>query len=288
MSQPEPRPGALTTARPQIPVAHRAGIQRRLARRALLATLGASALLAACARGSENTSDNRTAVPASPAPSGPGILNPPRTARPVASGALSRQRAEGFLRRFTLQSGELPVSLEQINAGFKDMVELAGAEQDAPAARRRLEGWDVVLGYDATFGATRNAQPGATGGQVRGARQEAFLFQAPAGATGYLAYLSGQLNALVQAPNSTRVITQKVETIDDLQLGEEVLVRRASGPSIEVPGVEAVAWTVAVRRGAAAFLLTVAGTGAATDRLARDLAQRLDERLAAALAAGGP
>jgi hypothetical protein len=71
-----------------------------------------------------------------------------------------------------------------------------------------------------------------------------------------------------------------------VQLGDETIAWRTAGPAAAPPGAEAVRWAMVVRRGAAGFLLVVEGVGAAPDRIAVELARRLEGRTAGAIQAG--
>jgi hypothetical protein len=109
-----------------------------------------------------------------------------------------------------------------------------------------------------------------------------YAFADAGAARDWLTALAPTVPAMAEGAILNRLTAPNVERIGDLPLGEEAQVWRAGASSPVAPEPDAVVWAIAVRRGAAVFVLTVDGTGAAPDALARELAQRLDRRLTAA------
>ena len=234
----------------------------------MLLCLGGSLLVAACSRDRERTRATETPTPTlfAATPTAAAIARPPQTPQTSDPPAI-RGRAEAFLRRIAPTDADLP-------AGFapRPPAVLDGAVTGPPGAA-------PVLGYRSAFdGPSAGAAP--SGGRAEGVTHMGYAYSDPATARQGCDERIAELGAIAQGaltmPNPT------VMQADGLQLGDRAATWRAGDPA----GTGPVAWALAVQRGAACFTLVVAGTGTAPETLARDLAQRLDQRTAAALQAG--
>jgi hypothetical protein len=237
--------------------------------------LGGLLTLAACSRGDGTAERQLTPTPTlfvatatvpgiSGTPQAPQGSEPPR----------SRTRAEAFLRRIAPTDADLPPGFAKPNAAFKDGTQLAEGLPDPTTAKERLDRAGLEIAYESSF--QREAGGAGADGEARVVTHIGYAFATPAGAQ---AFFDQSVEGL--EPAARALIAGPAEGVTagraaDLSLGDEAVAWRASGPS------EAVGWVIAVRRGAGSFLLTLNGTGPAVDRLARDLATRLDQRLAAA------
>jgi len=142
-----------------------------------------------------------------------------------------------------------------------------------------------VLTYVTTFqGEGDPATP--PGGKVLQARHTGYAFPDRQAAAGWFSEVAPRLREAAGARTSRNPGAPRIERIDGFMLGDEAVAWRASTPALRVPGMDGVSWVIVVRRDAAVFELNVDGVGDATDLFARDLARRLDQRMAAALAAG--
>ena len=237
--------------------------------------LAAVLILAACSRdgGTTRTETPAAATPPPIAPTAPGILNPPRTAQATAAPA-ARSRAESFLRRIAPTEADVPANAEL--APRPDL-------REGPPPATGSAG--PMYSYETNFNLPGGG-PVPSGGLVLGVRHTGFAFPDVTSAQANFETVSQSLAGDAAGGLLNRVTDPRTERISDLELGEEWAAWRASGPGAGSPGMDAVRWAVAVRRGPAIFTLIVDGAGGAPDVLARDLARRLDQRLAAALAAG--
>jgi hypothetical protein len=225
-------------------------------------------LLAACSRDDGSSSGQvarqsptPTLFAATPTP--PAIARPPQTPQLGAGTATPRTRAEAFLRRIAPTDADLPPGLTAQPPSFRDTSMLGPL------------GPSVVLSYWTTFDQpVRQSEPTP----VRAVHHAGYAFTGADAAQGSFEELAMSLRAAVEAAASAPA--QQVEGSGRLDLGDQTVVWRSVGPQ------ERATLGVAVRRGAAAFTLLVSGTGTQNETLARDLAQRLDQRTAAALAAG--
>lgn len=234
-------------------------------------------LLGACAN--DKRSAGGTITPPTPTlfaatPTSAAIARPPQTPLTTPPPA-NRTRAEAFLRRIAPSSADVPAGAAEQPTRFLEGPQLTPADTTPVFSQE--------TGFDWTGG-----NQGPPGGQVLSVRHQGFAFATEQSARAGFSTLSDSMQAGVRGGLLNRVQDPKLERIDDLRLGDETIAWRASGPGAGTPGQEAVRWGVAVRRGGAAFTLIVDGTGAAPDTLARDLARRLDQRLANALPSGWP
>jgi hypothetical protein len=210
------------------------------------------------------------------------------------SGDPRRARAEAFLRRIALTDADLPTGFGEPVVTFRDSAQLAGllprsatpGGTDEATIQARMERAGLVLAYEARFELPASAEhPGI--GAARQIQHTGYAFTSADGPRSRAHLGAGESVALMaQSLVAAQGGNVRVEQVSDLRVGDETLAWRASGTPMSDPGAEVISWAIAVRRGAGAFLLQIQGTGAGTDRLARDLAGRLDQRLAAAHAAG--
>jgi hypothetical protein len=224
-------------------------------------------ILAACSRssGSSRSVDRQSPTPtlfaATPTP--PAIARPPQTPQLGAGTATPRTRAEAFLRRIAPTDADLPPGLDAQPPSFRD------------AAMLGPLGSSAVLSYGTAFDQAIR-QSDAT--PIRAVSHAGYAFVDADGARQSFEELAASLRGAVEAVASAPA--QEVAGSDRLDLGDQRVMWRAVGAE------ERVTLGVAVRRGAAAFTLLVSGTGTTAETLARDQSRRLDQRLAAALAAG--
>jgi hypothetical protein len=242
-----------------------------------------AAFLVACRRDGDSARATPTAEPtlfvatASPA----GIANPPQTARPATETA-TRGRAEAFLRRVALTDADLPLGMGDTETTLRDAAALAALDMDPAASQARLQRAGFVLSAE-----TRAENPRPTSlpadGLIYRLSHTAYAFTRPDGATPWSYLPAGPASLPIRAGQllSGRAASVRVEAVNDLRLGDETLAWRAQGAALGTPGLELVGWAIDVRRGAGSFLLLVDGAGPAVDRFARDLAARLDQRMAA-------
>jgi hypothetical protein len=216
----------------------------------------------------------------------PGIAGPPRTPQ-ATEPPRERSRAEAFLRRIAPSEADLPPGFGKPETSFKDASQLATLRPDPAAERDRWDRAGLVLSYESSFG-SEAGEDVPPEGVVREVGHIGYAFATAEGADALLDETSAQLATTAQALIDQRTAGVQVERIEDLRLGDETVAWRVSGPSEALPNVEVVAWAIAVRRGAASYVLTLHGAGPAVDRLARDLAPRLDQRLAAAVPSAWP
>ena len=246
-------------------------------------------VLTACTRGDDNPrADQQPAVTGTPTSVGlpitatpPGILGPPQTAV-ASSPPLDRQRAEALLRRIAPTTADLPPSLAAQPPAYRTAGEVQPGDPfpPDPAAAGRP---GLVLLYRSAF----EIAPGADTAErdiVISVEHTGLVFDSPDAARAHLAHLAATLSPVLYGRAGNRAQQLAVEPLTGLQLGEESHAWRASGPGtashfgdrqLSVVGV-------AVRRGSVTTLLVVDGAGNAPETLARALAARLDQRLAAA------
>lgn len=238
--------------------------------------LGGLLLLAACSRG-----DGAVEGRLSPTPTlfvatatVPGISGVPQTPQ-GSEPPRSRTRAEAFLRRIAPTDADLPPGFAKPETAFKDSAQLDGGQPDQATVKERWDRAGLEVAYDTRFSREADGAAG-TGGEVRSVTHTGYAFATPAGAEASFGESIGELEPAARALIAGSADEIAAGRDAELSLGDEAVAWRASGPS------EAVAWVIAVRRGAGSFLLTLNGTGPAVDRLARDLATRLDQRLTVA------
>lgn len=216
----------------------------------------------------------------------PGIAGPPRTPQ-ATEPPREHSRAEAFLRRIAPSEADLPPGFGKPQTSFKDAGQLAALRPDPAAEGDRLERAGLVLSYESSFdGQTGDDVPPE--GVVREVDHIGYAFATAEGADMLLDETAASLATTAQALIDQRAGAVGVERIEDLRLGDETVACRASGRSAALPGVEVVAWAIAVRRGAGSYVLTLHGAGPAVDRLARELSPRLDQRLATAVPSAWP
>lgn len=217
-------------------------------------------VLAACSRGADRArvaTPPPTATAAAIAPTASGILNPPQTPRPIADDA-ARQRAEAFLNKIALQEADLPPS-------FTRRADAHGAVRP-PTQPSRL-----TLSAATAFG--QDQPPGSASAGVQQVAHTGFVFVSADDARQFIRDLGSMVLNAADGGHPERV--------DAPRLGDEAHAWR-------VQTADGVTSIIAVRRGPAVFAVTVQGSGSAPETMARDLAHRLDQRTAAALAGGGP
>lgn len=262
------------------------------ARRGVQAVCGALAglsLLTACSRGDGNPrADQQPASTGTPTSTGlpitatpPGILGPPQTAV-AASPPLDRQRAEALLRRIAPSAADLPPNLAAQPPAYRAAAEVQPGDPFPPdpgAAGRP----GLVLLYRSAF----EIAPGtdAAGPEtVLSVEHTGLVFGSADAARAHLAHLAATLSPALKDRAGNRAQQITVEPLSGLQLGEETHAWRASGPgTASLSGERQLSIVgIAVRRGSVTTLIIVDGTGSAPETLARALAARLDQRLAAA------
>ncbi|MGD9890455.1 MAG: hypothetical protein AB7R89_21145 [Dehalococcoidia bacterium] len=236
-------------------------------------------LLAACSRGEDSAERALTPTPTLFVATAtvPGISGPPQTPQ-ASEPPRSRTRAEAFLRRIAPTDADLPPGFAKPETAFKDGGQLAEGEPDPTTAKSRWDRSGLVLAYESGF----ESEAGGTSpadGTVQTVTHTGYAFATPEGAAAWFDEAAGGLEPAIRALIDGQTGDIRAEQISDLTLGDEAVAWRVSRPS------EAVGWVIAVRRGAGGFALALDGTGPAVDRLARDLATRLDQRLAAAAGA---
>jgi len=226
-------------------------------------------VFAACSRGEKAAEPTASPTPTLfvATPTAAGIANPPQTAQAGPGTATPRTRAEAFLRRIAPTDADVPAGFVPRPAEAQDPASLGPA------------GAMAVLSYTSGF-------DGPSDGSIQDVRHAGHAFpDVPAAQQGFreiAASLPAAARDTILLPNPM------VEVMDGLQLGEERAAWRASAPAQGSGGAEPVVWAVAVRRGAAVYTLLVSGTGSAPETFGQELAQRLDQRTAAALPAGWP
>jgi hypothetical protein len=206
----------------------------------------------------------------------PGISGPPQTPQ-ASEPPRSRTRAEAFLRRIAPTDADLPPGFAKPETAFRDSAQLAAGQPDPTTAKERWDRAELEVAYESRF--QREAGGGGTAaadGEVRSVTHTGYAFNSPSGAEVFFDESAGALEPAARALIAGQADAVTAGRAADLSLGDESVAWRASGPS------DVIGWVIAVRRGAGSFLLTLNGTGPAVDRLARDLATRLDQRLAAA------
>ncbi|MGH2585250.1 MAG: hypothetical protein ACRDJE_10085 [Dehalococcoidia bacterium] len=226
-------------------------------------------MLAACSSGEKAAEPTASPTPTLfvATPTAAGIANPPQTAQAGAGTATPRTRAEAFLRRIAPTDADVPAGFTAQPPTAQDPASLGPA------------GAMAVLTHTSSF-------DGPSDGAIRGVRHTGYAFtDVPAAQQGFreiAASLPAAARDTIHLPNPM------VEVMDGLQLGEERAAWRASAPAQGSGGAEPVVWAVAVRRGAAVVTLLVSGTDAAPETFGQELAQRLDQRTAAALPTAWP
>jgi hypothetical protein len=233
-------------------------------------------LLAACSRGDDAARGTQTPEPTAFVATAtvPGIAGPPQTPQ-ASEPPRDRTRAEAFLRRIAPTEADLPPGFEKPETAFKDSGQLAGTNSDPAAAKERWDRTGLIVAYESTFERAAGA-PAAADGAVQAVTHTGYAFATPDGAGSSFNEMAAEAEAAARALIDAPAGEVHAGRAADLSLGDASVAWRASGPS------EAVGWVIAVQRGAGNFLMTVRGTGPAVDALARDLATRLDQRLAAA------
>jgi hypothetical protein len=204
----------------------------------------------------------------------PGIARPPQTPQLGAGTATPRTRGEAFLRRIAPTDADLPPSF---TPGPLPSFE-EGPQQGVTSVQ-------PVLTHVTTFQG-EGGPPVPASGEALQVRHTGHAFSSEQAAGGWLGDATPRLREAAGAGTSRNPGPPTIERIGGLALGDDAVAWRASTPALGVPGMDFVVWMIAVRRGSAVFELRVDGVGEATDLLARSLAQRLDQRMAAALAAG--
>lgn len=262
-----------------------ASLSRRRAGYCLL--LGAL-LVTACSRGGDKAPATSAAVPSSNprvaiSATVAGITNLPQTPRPTAE-TLSRDRAEAFLTRITPTSADLPPTLQAGPATARDRSQLAALDPNAALLRQQYDAWGLTLSLESPFAVTQQRSP-APNGEVLRVTDSAVVFASADGAKQYLSALGPTMSqrALLLIKDRIPTVNAAPSRATDLPLGEESVAWYARDPASGSVG-----WAIAARRGPAVYLLLLDGTGAPVDELARALAMRLDQRLAAALSSGAP
>ena len=230
--------------------------------------------LSACSRNGNKTRDLASPTPTlfAATPTVPGIARPAQTSTIGPGTATPRTRAEAFLRRIAPTDADLPPGSTPEPSTVQE-----GPHSQTDARTLYI----YQTGFDWPGG-----PPVPPGGVIFGVRYTGFAFADADRAPANFGQLAESTRAAAVGGLLNRVQDPRAERVDDVSLGDETFAWRASGPGAGTPGSDAVRWAITVRRGAAAFTLVVDGAGAAPDALARDLARRLDQRLAAALAAG--
>lgn len=233
-------------------------------------------LLAACSRGDDAARDTRTPEPTAFVATAtvPGITGPPQTPQ-AGEPPRDRSRAEAFLRRIAPTEADLPPGFEKPETAFKDSGQLAGASSDPATAKERWDRAGLIVAYESAFERAAGA-PAAADAAVQAVTHTGYAFATADGADAAFDEMAAAAESAARALIDAPAVEVHAGRAADFPLGEKSVAWRASGPS------EAVGWVIAVRRGTGNFLLTLRGTGPAVDRLARDLATRLDQRLAAA------
>jgi len=235
--------------------------------------LGGSLLLSACSRDRPRQAASPTPTLFAATPTAAGITRSAQTSTIGAGTATSRTRAEAFLRRIAPTDADLPPGSTAQPARFDD-----GAPATSPDVRVL---YTRVAAFDWPGG-----QPAPAGGTVLRVMHIGFAFAQDRDAREALPVLGDAMREAAVGGLGNRVSDPRVERIEDFPGGEAVIAWRASGSAPGSAGPESVRWSVAVRRGPAAFTLEMDGSGAAADVLARDVVRRMDQRLAQALAAG--
>lgn len=215
-----------------------------------------------------------------------GITGPPRTPQ-ATEPPRDRSRAEAFLSRIAPSEADLPAGFGKPQSSYKDATQLATLRPDPTAEKARWDRAGLVLSYESSFQSQAGDAVPAEG-VVREVNHIGYAFSTPAGAETLLEETTAELATTARALIEQRARDVRVEQVTDLRLGDETVAWRASGASEALPNVETVAWAIAVRRGAGSFLLTLHGAGPAVDRLARDLAPRMEQRLGSAVPAAWP
>jgi hypothetical protein len=238
--------------------------------------LGGLLLLAACSRGDDTAEQRFTPTPTLFVATAtvPGISRPPQTPQ-ASEPPRSRTRAEAFLRRIAPTDADLPPGFAKPETAFKDSAQLAEEQPDSMTVKERLERAGLEIAYASNF-QREGGGTAAADGDVRAVTHTGYAFGTPAGADSWFDEAATELEPAARALIDGPAGGISAGRAADLSLGEKSVAWRASGPS------DAVGWVIAVRRGAGGFLLTLNGSGPAVDRLARDLATRLDQRLAPA------
>lgn len=252
--------------------------------------LAGALLLGGCRGDSKPSSETRSPTPtlfvatASPA----GIANPPQTAPPYTDD-FPRLRAEAFLRRVALTDADLPPGMGDMVTTLRDAAALAALDIDPAASQSRLQRAGFVLSAETRTENSRSTSLPADGFIYR-LSHTGYAFTRPEGATPWNYLPAGPASLPIRAGQllSGRAASVRVEQVNDLRLGDETLAWRAQGTALGTPGLELVGWAIDVRRGAGSFFLLVDGAGPAVDRFARELAARLEQRMAAAQPSSWP
>jgi hypothetical protein len=243
-------------------------------------------VLLGCSRDKEQAERAETPTPFVATATAGGIARPPLTPQSTEP-PRQRTRAEAFLRRIAPTPADLPPSFAEPQTALRDADQLAASQPDPTAAKAQWDRAGLVLSYESR---SENGQAEAPGpdGAVREVTHTAYAFGTTDGAGLIFGEWAAELPATARALIQGQSDEVQVDAVDNLGLGESVAAERATGRSSDSPNNEIVGWAIAVRRGAGGFLLTLHGSGSAVDTLARELAQRLDQRLGAAIPASWP